>query len=152
MNNTKCKLFNTLFKISNFFTRNKFLRIVGFPVRKFYLIVVQWIMGIDINDTTYLGENFTIYHGQGLIVHSNTIIGDNVVLRHNTTIGVAFDGGPSPVIGNNVSIGANSVVIGGIKIGDNSIIGAGSVVVNDVPPNVIVVGNPAKIIKTNNNA
>lgn len=150
MNNTKNKLFNTLFKISNFFTRNKFLRIVGFPVRKFYLIVVQWIMGIDINDTTCFGENFTIYHGQGLIVHSNTIIGNNVVLRHNTTIGVAFDGGPSPVIGNNVSIGANSVVIGGIKIGDNSIIGAGSVVVNDVPPNVIVVGNPAKIIKNNN--
>ena len=152
MNNTKSKLFNTLFKISNFFTRNKFLRIVGFPVRKFYLIVVQWFMGIDINDATRFGKNFTIYHGQGLIVHSNTIIGDNVVLRHNTTIGVAFDGGPSPIIGNNVSIGANSVVIGGIKIGDNSIIGAGSVVVKDVPSNVIVVGNPAKIIKTNNNA
>ena len=146
MNNTKSKVFNTLFKISNFFTRNKFLRIVGFPVRKFYLIVVQWFMGIDINDTTSFGKNFTIYHGQGLIVHSNTIIGDNVVLRHNTTIGVAFDGGPSPVIGNNVSIGANSVVIGGIKIGANSIIGAGSVVVKDVPSNVIVVGNPAKII------
>ena len=149
MNNTKSKLFNNLFKISNFFTRNKFLKIVGFPVRKLYIFVVQWLMGIDINDTTRFGKNLIIYHGQGLIVHSDTIIGDNVVLRQNTTIGVAFDGGPSPLIGNNVSIGANSVVIGGVKIGNNSIIGAGSVVVKDVPSNVIVVGNPAKIIKKN---
>lgn len=149
MNNTKSQLFIIFFKTSNFFTRNKFLRIVGLPIRKLYVVIVQWFMGIDINDTTRFGKNFTIYHGQGLIVHSNTIIGDNVVLRHNTTIGVAYDGGPCPKIGNNVSIGANSVVIGGIKIGDNSIIGAGSVVVKDVPSNVIVVGNPAKIIKKN---
>jgi acetyltransferase-like isoleucine patch superfamily enzyme len=51
------------------------------------------------------------------------------------------------VIGKNVWIGANSVILPGVTIGDNSVIGAGSIVVKDVPPYSVVVGNPAKIIK-----
>ena len=56
-------------------------------------------------------------------------------------------GGGSPVIGDNVNIGSNSCIIGELSIGDNVIIGAGSVVVKDVPSNVVVAGNPAKIIR-----
>jgi len=51
------------------------------------------------------------------------------------------------VIGKNVWIGTNSVIILGVKIGDNSIIGAGSTIIEDVPPYSVVVGNPAKIIR-----
>jgi len=51
------------------------------------------------------------------------------------------------VIGKNVWIGANSVIMPGVKIGDNSVIGAGSTVIEDVPAYSVVVGNPAKIIK-----
>ena len=68
------------------------------------------------------------------------------MVHHNTTIGITFGSKP-PQIGNNVFIGANSVVIGEIIIGDGAIIGAGSVVTKDVPPNAIVIGNPAKVIK-----
>ncbi len=50
-------------------------------------------------------------------------------------------------IGNNVLIGANSVILEGVQIGDNAIIGAGSVVTKDVLPNTVVVGNPAKYIR-----
>jgi acetyltransferase-like isoleucine patch superfamily enzyme len=50
-------------------------------------------------------------------------------------------------VGNKVSIGTSSTILGGIHIGENSIIGAGSVVTSDVPPNVIVAGNPAKILR-----
>ena len=46
-----------------------------------------------------------------------------------------------------MTIYANSVIIGGVNVGKNSIIGAGSIVINDVPENAIVAGNPAKIIK-----
>ncbi|MBQ8019953.1 MAG: serine acetyltransferase, partial [Paludibacteraceae bacterium] len=53
-----------------------------------------------------------------------------------------------PTIGNNVSIGANATIIGDITIGDNVIIGAGAVVVKDVPQYSVVVGNPARVIKT----
>jgi len=50
--------------------------------------------------------------------------------------------GGSPIIGNNVNIGSNSCIIGHVTIGDNVIIGAGSIVVKDVPSNVVVAGNP----------
>jgi putative colanic acid biosynthesis acetyltransferase WcaB len=52
-----------------------------------------------------------------------------------------------PKIGNNVDIGANSVILGNIEIGTNSIIGAGSIVVKSIPENCVAVGNPAKVIK-----
>lgn len=89
-----------------------------------------------------------MFHGQGLIINSSAIIGDDVTIRHNTTIGNAKENGGCPVIGNNVNIGANSVIIGEITIGDNSVIAAGSVVIKDVPSGVLVAGNPAKIIKS----
>lgn len=55
--------------------------------------------------------------------------------------------GGSPIIGNNVNIGSNSCIIGHVTIGDNVIIGADSIVVKDVPSNVVVAGNPSKIIR-----
>ncbi|MDO4534475.1 MAG: DapH/DapD/GlmU-related protein [Clostridium perfringens] len=51
------------------------------------------------------------------------------------------------IIGNNVWIGGNSTILPGVTIGDNSIIAAGSVVTSNVPKNVIVAGNPAKVLK-----
>lgn len=76
-------------------------------------------------------------------------IGKNFSCRQNTTIGNKSDGRPDelPIIGNNVTLGANVIIIGNIKIGDNVTIGAGSVVIKDIPANSVVVGNPAKIIK-----
>jgi len=145
--NTKSFIILSLFFTSNFFTKNIFLRIIGFPIRIFYKIFVQWILGTDIPDTTTIGSRFNIFHGQSLIIHSNTIIGDNVTVRHNTTIGNSRFGGECPVICNGVDIGANSIIIGKVTVGENSKIAAGSVVVKNVPSNSIVAGNPAKVIK-----
>lgn len=50
-------------------------------------------------------------------------------------------------IGNNVWIGANSVVLPGVTIGENSVIGAGSVVTKDIPANVVAVGNPCRVLR-----
>lgn len=55
--------------------------------------------------------------------------------------------GKRPIIGDNVFLGANVTIIGGVRIGNNVEVGAGSVVVKDVPDNCVVAGNPAKIIK-----
>lgn len=78
-------------------------------------------------------------------------IGRNFTCRQNTTIGNKSDDKPNerPIIGDNVTLGANVVIIGKVRVGNDVVIGAGSVVVKDIPDNVVVAGNPAKIIKYN---
>lgn len=71
-------------------------------------------------------------------------IGDNFSFKNNTTIGCKNH--KRPIIGNDVEVGVNVVIIGGIRIGNNVTIGAGAVVVKDVPDNAVVAGNPAKIL------
>lgn len=71
-------------------------------------------------------------------------IGKSLVIHQCTTVGNKIDGHDDlcPTIGDNVTLAANV-----ITIGNNLIVGTGSVVVKDVPDNVVVAGNPAKIIK-----
>ena len=146
--NTKGNVFLCCFKASAFFTRNIFLRIVGFPIRLLYRFFIQWILGIDIPDRTKIGNHFNLFHGFGVVVNEKSLIGDNVTIRQCTTIGNSTPFSGCPVIEDNVDIGANVVIIGNIIIGENSTIGAGSVLTKDIPANSVVVGNPGRVIKT----
>ena len=94
-------------------------------------------------------EGLSLPHYGGIIVNGGVKVGKNCSIRPFTVIGNKRDGANKevPTIGNNVTIGANVSIIGKITIGDNVTIGAGSVVVNNVPSNSVVVGNPAHIIK-----
>lgn len=95
--------------------------------------------------------NIKMFHPFGTIINAKEI-GENLSVRNNTTIGNTHNSQEyRPIIGRDVEIGANSVIIGGIKIGDNVIIGAGTLVNKDVPDNAIVVGNPFRIIGFNEN-
>ena len=67
-------------------------------------------------------------------------------MLHCTTIGEK--NGKSPKIGDNVTLGANVIIIGDVKVGNNVVIGAGSVVVKDIPDNCVAVGNPCRPIKS----
>ena len=91
-----------------------------------------------------IGGGFMAYHPYATVLNAETI-GENFTCLQCTTLG--YGKGGRPRIGNNVSIGANVVIIGGVNIGDNVIVGAGSVVVKDVPSDCIVAGNPARIIR-----
>lgn len=95
---------------------------------------------------TKIGKGLLGIHPIGTTINAK-IIGDGFIIRNNTVIGKGKGG--LPVIGNNVDVGTNSVIIGGITIGDNVVIGAGSIITKNVPDNCVVVGNPAFILKQN---
>ena len=98
--------------------------------------------------STKIGGGLMCYHPFASVINAKSI-GENFQFRNSLTIGNKFnDNKKIPVIGANVTVGANVVIIGDITIGDNVVIGAGSVVVKDVPSNVVVAGNPAKIIRS----
>lgn len=93
-------------------------------------------------------------HPIGIVIGFKVEIGYGCEIFQNVTIGTKdtqnFKEGHYPKIGNNVIIYPNSIIIGDIIIGDNVIIGAGSLVLTDIPSNVVVVGNPAKVKKKRN--
>ncbi len=119
--------------------------------RAIYQILVEWILGIELPWDTDIGHSLQLQHGHGLVVNHEATIGHHCVLRHTTTIGNKknADGSYSaaPSIGNYVDIGCHVVILGAVKIGDRAVIGAGSVVLKDVPPGGVVVGNPARLIR-----
>lgn len=148
-NNTKAIFIVVLFRIANYTAlhRHFFIRALGFPVRKLYGFTVMWFLNIEIPITTKIGLGFNLGHGSPVVVNADAVLGNYVLLRQFVTIGNKGLGpSGSPVIGDNVEIGANSVIFGEITIGDNVTIGAGSVVNKSVPANSIVYGNPMKIV------
>ena len=141
------------YRLTSFFAqhKNRVVKFLGYPIRILYRIFIEWILGVEIPDVVQSGGGLTIHHGIGLVLNPTVILGENVILRNNTTIGHKTDRNGislgSPTLGNNVDVGANVVILGNITIGNNSIIGAGSVVIKDVPANCVVAGNPSRIIK-----
>ena len=88
------------------------------------------------------------YKGLGCVIHPRAVFGSNVIVAQNTTIGGRSKKNKLPKIGDNVYIGAGTMILGDVNVGNNVVIGAGSLVINDVPDNCVVVGSPAKVIKT----
>jgi|SRR5690606_12131527 len=145
--NLKGKYIACFYRIAHYFKRHRFLliRIIGLPVVKIYEFSVMWVLGVEIHPRTRIGAGLRVPHGY-VIVNPDTVIGKNVMIRQFTTIG--NKGVPpwdSPVIGDNVEIGANSALIGKITVGDNVIVGAGTILTKSVPANSVVYGNPIKI-------
>lgn len=150
--NIKGRFLLVIFRVGQLLYKRKSTRILFLPLLIFIKIFLDWFLNVDIPFKTKLGRGCVIYHGHSLVIFSDVVIGDNCVLRHCTTIGNKGVGleSRSPVIGDNCDIGSNTVIIGDVLIGDNVIVGAGSVILKSVPSNSLVVGNPGRIIKSNN--
>lgn len=113
--------------------------------------IVQWTCGITLPYTVKLGRRVRIWHHSGMVLHAESI-GDDVHIRHNTTMGVArtFHNFELPIIEDRVDIGAGVCLLGKIRIGHDSVIGANSVVLGDIPPYSVAVGSPARVAKVLN--
>lgn len=112
------------------------------------LKICSFKFGIQIPSGTKIGEGLRISHFGTIVVNPGAVIGKNFSIAEGCLIGNS-QGKMSgcPVIGDNVCMQANSIVVGGIKIGNHVLIAPGAFVNFDVPDNCIVIGNPGKIIQ-----
>lgn len=105
------------------------------------------LTGIEIHPGAQLGRRLFIDHGMGVVVGETTMVGDDVVLFHGSTLGGKSmkRGKRHPTLGDNVVVGAGAKVLGPIWIGDGVLIGANAVVVKDVPAGSVAIGVPAEV-------
>lgn len=104
------------------------------------------IFATDVPRTVKIGKGTKFAHsGLGCVIHERAIIGDNCKILQNVTIGGRSKHG-TPVIGNNVLIGAGATILGGITIGNNVKIGAQALVMEDVQDNQTIVAQKGTIL------
>jgi len=109
---------------------------------------VSDVFAVDIHPGAKIGRGILLDHATGLVVGETAVIGNNVSILHNVTLGGTgkASGDRHPKIGDGVLIGAGTCILGNIKIGDGAKIGACSVVLKEVPPRTTAVGNPARLV------
>jgi serine O-acetyltransferase len=108
--------------------------------------VTETLTGISIPKSVEVGPGLRIHHFGNIFVHKDAKIGGNCTLRQGVTIGNRHEGGPAPVLEDDVELGAYAQILGGVRIGKGARIGAMSVVLIDVPPGATAVGIPATVV------
>jgi len=114
----------------------------------FFYNRVQYKLCVEIEPRTRIGKGLFLPHPNGIVLNPNVVIGDNCSLLHQVTIGNnGFKGmNDLAVIGNNVQVGAGAKIIGPCKIGNDISIGANSVVTKDILDGQVVAGIPARVL------
>ena len=112
--------------------------------------ISRFFTGIEIHPGAKIGQRFFIDHGMGVVIGETTEIGDDVLLYQGVTLGGTGKehGKRHPTLGNGVVVGTGAKVLGSIAIGNNVKIGAGSVVIHPVPDDSTVVGVPGKVVRS----
>ncbi|MDQ2935856.1 MAG: serine O-acetyltransferase, partial [Chloroflexota bacterium] len=111
--------------------------------------VTRSVTGVEIHPAAQIGDDFFIDHGSGVVIGETAEIGDRVTLFQGVTLGgTGFQRGKRhPTLGDNVTVGSGAKLLGPIEVGHGAKVGANTVVVEDVPPNATVVGNPGHTVK-----
>ena len=120
----------------------------GRPTARALSTIVRSVTGVEIHPGAQIGRRFFIDHGMGVVIGATAVVGDDVMLYHGVTLGgrsLARGTKRHPTVGDRVTIGAGARVLGNIEIGDDVQIGANSVVVKDVPAGAVATGIPARV-------
>lgn len=134
---------------------NRLLGSVGTEVYIRGPIYVDYGSFITVGDRTFINMGLTALDVAPIVIGEDCQIGPNVQLLTPThpvdpmKRRDKLEAGEPIIIGNNVWLGGGVIVCPGVSIGDNTVIGAGSVVVKNIPANVVAVGNPARVVKEN---
>lgn len=145
-------LFTPGFRYIYYFRKTQNSKWICFKIFWMLLLRCQMLKtGIQIPYQTKIEEGFRIVHFGHIVINPESVIGKNFNISQGCLIGNA-DGKRkgTPIIGDNVCMNANSIIIGGVKIGNNVLIAPGAFINFDVPDNSIVIGNPGKIILKDN--
>lgn len=117
-----------------------FLKLIYFLTRPF----IVWFAKIELLVTTDIGPGLFLSN-KGNIIAGLRRVGKNCTIHHNVTIGQDVTG-EVPEFGNNICVGHDSIVYGGLSVGDNTIIKSGTVLAKSLPGNMLVGGNPCRIL------
>ena len=131
-------------KIANFFFKRKMCFIARLISQ-----LSRFFTGIEIHPGATIGKRVFFDHGMGIVIGETAEIGDDCVIYHGVTLGgtSATRSKRHPTLKNGVVVGTGAKILGNITLGENVKIGANSVVLKSIPDNRVAVGIPAKVIK-----
>ncbi|NLC34806.1 MAG: serine acetyltransferase [Erysipelothrix sp.] len=125
------------YRIAHFLYQNK-LHFIA----RLISIWARFVTGIEIHPGAIIGERFVIDHGMGIVIGGTSIIGDDVLMYHNVTLGATKMNNDQrhPTIQSKVTIGAGALILGDIIVEEGATIAAGAIVLANVPQNKTVFG------------
>src|SRR6185437_4513026 len=130
-------------RISHFFYQHRWY-VTARSISQF----ARWLTGIEIHPGAKIGRRLFIDHGMGVVIGETAELGDDVLLYQGVTLGGTGNERDKrhPTLGNRVVVGTGAAILGNINLGDDVKVGAGSVVVHSVPDGATVVGIPGRVV------
>jgi len=130
--------------------RSKIIRAPFSMLYRFLFRRVRNGYGVELPYSATVGRRVVIEHQSCIVIHGNSVIGDECILRQGVTLGNRRMEQPheAPTLGRGVNVGAGAKILGAVMIGDGAAIGANAVVLSDVPAHALAVGIPARIVQS----